>query len=677
MDAADSLHVAGLKVQLTTASGADRIDLLNDLAREYKYLKKYADSVNKYAKAAYEGAKKMNYNHGMALSLLLMPGTKEEELKFKGQAFDIATKISDHAVLGWYYYGSPTGDQYEDFTKSVEQFKISGDIDGEAEVSTWLTMMLIYIGKYEEALPYAERNLKITGIPRKHSVGLQHVLSQLSYNNMADLYRAAGDFSTALDYLHKARASILTHNDDGFIYRVIAQLHIKMANPDSAIYYSGIDQPVPPVLGQFGEAYLLKGDYQKSLEFANRAIDSILLPRVKPFYRYPNGALSGLYFTKAKVFTALKDYKQAMEHMKKADGYRATGDLDFQMDRLKYYSEIYHHMDMDDSAFSYLKKYVVLRDSVESKKSIWLLNLKLNRMQSSSIDARNEAALTLKEAKIEQQVVIRNGLAGGLILLLLTGFFMFRTLNLKRRNERLSMQKNLIESDQKQSELLRKAVEQEMQMLRAQMNPHFIFNCLSSINRFIFKNDSRAASDYLTRFSRLIRMVLVNSQKRLISLEDELEMLKLYLDMERMRFKDGFDYSVTTNNGIDAGAIFIPPLLLQPFCENAIWHGLMHKDGKGRLNISITDENNVLFCTITDDGVGREKAGIFRSKSAEKEKSLGLSITSSRLSILNGIGNNETAYNIEDIKDEGGHVAGTRVNLKIHYKESMEVEQYA
>jgi len=218
-----------------------------------------------------------------------------------------------------------------------------------------------------------------------------------------------------------------------------------------------------------------------------------------------------------------------------------------------------------------------------------------------------------------------------------------------------------------------------MQALRAQMNPHFIFNCLSSINRFIFKNDNKLASDYLTRFSRLIRMVLMNSSRKLITLEDELEMLRLYLDLERLRFKDAFDYSITTTNIVDAGAIFIPPLLLQPFCENAVWHGLMHKESKGHLNITISEviseEDKVLHCVIEDDGIGREKAAEFKSKSAETEKSMGLKITTERLALLNHENNFSTFYEIEDKLNENNEVEGTRVKLKIRYKES--IEEYA
>jgi LytS/YehU family sensor histidine kinase len=220
--------------------------------------------------------------------------------------------------------------------------------------------------------------------------------------------------------------------------------------------------------------------------------------------------------------------------------------------------------------------------------------------------------------------------------------------------------------------LQQKASELEMQALRAQMNPHFIFNCLSSINRFILKNEVEAASDYLTRFSRLIRMVLINSQQSLISLEDELEMLRLYLDMERLRFKNAFDYNISFTNRIDVGSVYIPPLLLQPFCENAIWHGLMHKEEKGHLNIALSIEGESLYCSIADDGIGRKKAGEMKSKSVEKDKSLGLKITAERLALLNGNKGKSTFYEINDLLNEDGIVVGTRVDLKIKYRNSVE-----
>src|SRR6185369_1343142 len=132
-----------------------------------------------------------------------------------------------------------------------------------------------------------------------------------------------------------------------------------------------------------------------------------------------------------------------------------------------------------------------------------------------------------------------------------------------------------------------------------------------------------------------------------------------------------FDYRITFLNVIDSDNIFIPPLLLQPFCENAIWHGLMHKEGLGRLDIELSMIDQILHCTIVDNGVGREKAEIMKSKTAEKEKSMGLKITTERLALLNKEKGLHNFYEIEDLKDETGNAAGTKVSLKISFRQSV------
>ena len=214
-------------------------------------------------------------------------------------------------------------------------------------------------------------------------------------------------------------------------------------------------------------------------------------------------------------------------------------------------------------------------------------------------------------------------------------------------------------------------LELEMQALRAQMNPHFIFNCLSSINHFVLKNETETASDYLTKFSKLIRTVLNNSKKTFISLEEELEMLRLYLDMEKLRFKDGFDYCINVEENVEPSGIFIPPLLFQPFAENAVWHGLMHKNDPGRLLIRLSVENSTLNFVIEDNGVGRCAAAASGSKTAVKEKSMGLQITKDRLSLMNGNAGEKAFFEIEDLYDKEENAAGTRVLMKIKFKEML------
>jgi sensor histidine kinase YesM len=248
-----------------------------------------------------------------------------------------------------------------------------------------------------------------------------------------------------------------------------------------------------------------------------------------------------------------------------------------------------------------------------------------------------------------------------------------RNIKLKRRKTQLQQLMEQANAQQKLTELEKEKTDLEMQALRAQMNPHFIFNCLSSINRFILINKTEEASDYLTKFSRLIRMALHNSEKSMITLENELESLRLYFDLERLRFKNAFSYSITFINTIDSNAVYIPPMLIQPFAENAIWHGLMHKQGIGCLEIQLCAENKILTCVITDNGIGRDMAAAFNSRSAEKNKSMGVGITAGRLALLNKSKNEAAIFNIEDLVDEEGKGCGTKVVLKMSYKELTEV----
>jgi sensor histidine kinase YesM len=315
--------------------------------------------------------------------------------------------------------------------------------------------------------------------------------------------------------------------------------------------------------------------------------------------------------------------------------------------------------------------YTLLKDSLLNRQFLW----KLNNYKKEAEEQRKTSQINLlnkdnqlKEQKLKQQAFVKNGLIIGLILLLLLGVFIFRTLTLKRK---AALEKQKLESEKKQAELQQKATELEMQALRAQMNPHFIFNCLSSINKFILKNDTDAASDYLTRFSRLIRFGLTNSQLSLIPLSDEIEMLRLYLDMERLRFSESFDYNISYENTIEPETIYIPPMLLQPFCENAIWHGLMHKQGQGRLEVMMSLKDGQLQCIIADNGIGREKAAELKTKSGAKQKSFGLKITTERLALFNNEKTVHSFYQTEDILDEMKNVAGTKVILNIKFKNNV------
>jgi ligand-binding sensor domain-containing protein len=238
-----------------------------------------------------------------------------------------------------------------------------------------------------------------------------------------------------------------------------------------------------------------------------------------------------------------------------------------------------------------------------------------------------------------------------------------------RIQEKFRIQVERADREKKLSELQNRTSQLEMHALRAQMNPHFLFNSLNSINRFIIQNNTDQASAYLTKFSRLMRLILQNSQNERVPLENELEALKLYLELEAVRFDHHFTYSVKIDDHLDVSVVKVPPLIVQPYAENAIWHGLMHKDEKGHLLIEILKEDDFLIFRITDDGIGRQKAAELKSKSASSHKSMGMKITADRISNMKQKHPNQNYIQIKDLVLDDGTPAGTSVEIKIslHY----------
>lgn len=225
--------------------------------------------------------------------------------------------------------------------------------------------------------------------------------------------------------------------------------------------------------------------------------------------------------------------------------------------------------------------------------------------------------------------------------------------------------KQIRETESLKTDFEKRLANVELNALRAQMNPHFIFNCLNSIDYYIIKNDTETASDYLNRFSRLIRLILQNSRSNYVNLKDELEALKLYIEMECLRFEQQFEYVVSVAKEIRLEEIEIPPMLLQPYVENAIWHGLMQKKSPGRLDLTFRRQNGSLHCTIEDNGIGREAARMLKSKSATRHKSMGMRITDDRINMINRLYHTETKVEVIDLEAKDGTPRGTRVELTI------------
>ena len=246
-----------------------------------------------------------------------------------------------------------------------------------------------------------------------------------------------------------------------------------------------------------------------------------------------------------------------------------------------------------------------------------------------------------------------------LAFLLLTatgfGFYKYRVYQV-RKEEKLK------------TDFEKKLADVEMSALRAQMNPHFLFNCLNSIESFVIKNETKKASEYLNNFARLIRLILQNSRTNMVNLKSEMEAIELYLEMESLRFRDKFYYEIQISDEVDLASIDIPPMLMQPYIENAIWHGLMHKADRsnGKVNVLLNRDDNYLYCIIEDNGIGREKAMELKAKRPQRgKKSVGMRITKDRINVINKLYNSNTSVKIIDLKNEKDEALGTRVELVI------------
>jgi anti-sigma regulatory factor (Ser/Thr protein kinase) len=206
----------------------------------------------------------------------------------------------------------------------------------------------------------------------------------------------------------------------------------------------------------------------------------------------------------------------------------------------------------------------------------------------------------------------------------------------------------------------------EQQALQAQMNPHFIFNCLNSIQQYILTNDKEKANQYLTGFASLIRQTLYISDKKSIKVSEEIGFLTEYLEMEKMRFGDSFMYEIIVEESVNADFIEMPALLLQPYVENSLRHGIRYKhDGKGRAIISFEVKENMLICRIIDNGIGREKAATYRNLEHIEYQSKGMSLTEKRVKLLNTISDRQISIEIMDLKNEQGDPVGTEVIVQI------------
>jgi hypothetical protein len=466
-----------------------------------------------------------------------------------------------------------------------------------------LTELFVALKEHEKAKEYALSSQNFS-YEAKDTFGLT-----TSYNDIALIYFRENDHINARKFYKKALKLSLA-----------AQLNRSLTYSQHGL----------------GEIYLLSNDLDSANYYFNKVLsnkETDELTKIKCLRNY------------AMLDIKRKKFEEAEKKAKKSLLLSKNSKISIQsFENYQFLGELYALTKDFEKAYIYRDSSAIMNDSIYEENKIRQAaefeEIYQNKKKQERIDAlalENELQKT-KYQKTQNFVI---GLVVSLVLLLVSGLFIFRY--------------NKLKAVYKNSEL-------EQKLLRSQMNPHFIFNAISSIQSFIVKNNADEAGLYLSNFAKLMRHILINSKQEFISLEDEIDTLKNYLKLQQLRLNNNFDFSINIPDEIDEEELAIPPMIIQPFIENAIKHGLSKMETGGLITIDIAIDNNKLKFEVADNGIGRSEAEKFRE---DGHKSLATEITTDRLKHLRKKFRKNTEIKIVDLHDDNSLAKGTKVIVKL------------
>ena len=662
------LKIDSLRNLLPGLKDTSRIDCLNEIAFYYITIQD-RDTFEYYSTLAYNESKNLNYIHGIALTLAQKASyqkhygndRKAQTLARESLRWYQLTNNKKYIAIPYYQMGreffaqSRWAEALINLRQCLYWQKKSGDINRLLGTISLIGEVYRESSEYDSAFYVFMQELRMAE-QFKDTLRIEGALC-----NIGDVYQAIEDYSTALLYYNQAFKVAKPQDLTVFDYTGHAELFSFTHQYDSALhYYNCIDsaktdiENLPFFLVSKGEYFLLRKEYETALGYF---LKGLLYHRQLNSVNQIKRALLDI----AKAYAGENNNVAALKYAHEGLNISLqTKSRQYIRDAYLILYSVYNEMHNTDSAFEYYKHYITMKDILQSDQ----LKGKFAAYNYEQTIALLDKEKQLQQQQLQQSAQQRIFLIIGLTCILLLAIIILRNTFLKRKND-----KNLREIAENELQLERvvsekKLSELEMQALRAQMNPHFIFNSLNSINRFILQNNKDQASEYLTKFSKLVRLILQNSSAALITLESELEALQLYLELESLRFNHRFNFKISVDDELDPEVIKVPPLIIQPYAENAIWHGLMQKSDIGKLEIEISEQLDLLKIKISDDGIGRKKAAELKSKSATTHKSMGLKITKDRIMMMDKTENREAVV-INDVVHPDGSAAGTEVIIKI------------
>ena len=607
------------RVYKVTKIDTSKVGILNKLASKFKEIN--PDSTAYYGKKALSLSTKLNYPFGQANAELNLGNASI----ITGNYTDAKSHFSKAKTI------------FESLLDNQKENEIY--IYGLARCYSSLGVIFSQEGNYFESLDNYQKGLQLY-LKINHKSGISK-----SYNNIGVVYKSRGKTIKALEYFKKSfkiqeeigeQTMPVTLTNIGVIYFENHKL------PEAYSYYSKSEKLFKTIENKRGLALLQNywGDYYSKTKSKDKA-EAYYTKALNLYQSIQNkfGAslamynLGTLYFEQKKLAQALLVATQSLNYAKE------IGILDQIYHSEKLISDIYFAQNQPALSLEHYKNYSIARDSLNTLEST-------QKFDRAEMDFEYQKKETLfKEKNKREHLLLVFSIIG---FLLLIGLILV-LINRHQVKKRLTLQKEVAEYEQK--------------ALHLQMNPHFVFNCLGSISSFIVQNGTDSALKYLSKFSKLMRLTLEYSKDALIPIDKEIESLQNYLELEQLRFHDKFNFKIQSSDSVEFN-MGLPPLLIQPFVENAILHGLVPKDGNGLIIIDFDVQNDQLVCTIWDDGIGITKSAAIKENSMKAHKSMALEITKKRLEIMEATISKSAQIEIKEL-EENNTVVGTKVTLRL------------
>jgi len=704
---AQTKKIDSLKKELSIHKEKDtiRVNLLNKIA--FSYRRKNLNKTLDYLEESDEITNVINFEKGKARSLYirgvanLMQSNYDKSIKHFENAIQIYNHIDYKNDIAVCYMAKGIVNYYQGHNeKALFNYKKAQKIDEELGIKKNIitniyNIGIVYVamGNYQEGLASYNRTLKLyRENSNKKAEG--NVL-----NSIANVYKDLGDFPSSLEYYNKSLSICEKINDSIGIARVLTGLgniYKNQSRYDKALEYhkkSLIIQEnkknkknIATVKGSIGVIYRDKKDYTTAIKFFDEALEIsrvikaqnniandlnrlgstyILIENYPVAHKYYDEARkinisinnqTGLFNSNiglSKIYLQQKKYKEALAYAIKSNEIAKKHKLIIQQRTVhKLLSEIYEKTNDHKKAFESHKQFKIFNDSLFNKENIEkITQLEYEYKYKKALDSASIRELKLtKTVNITSQNLEKSqrnlflGVIAFLILALVLGTIIFF---LKLRHEK--------------SKTLTIAIEQKL--LRSQMTPHFIFNSLSVLQGMILNKEDKKSVFYLSKFSKLLRITLENSRDKIVPLQQELEAVNNYLELQNLEESHSYDYTILIDDTIDESSFKVPPMLIQPFIENAIEHAFKNQKKNRKIDIQLKYLNKDLICIITDNGIGIDAQNGHENKD---KKSLATTITSERLKILSKDFNVKGSVSIKDRQKYGEQ--GTIVTLELPYK---------